>query len=165
MDNSNKDNSPELLAIEANKPVGGVRIPKKVSFELDVEKTLKGLILIGIIVIVCIYGYKGISYLVTSIMPGSNNQIAVLDMATLKRSYAKNAPDSVTAEQNGKKFDKYFSNLMELYRVKGYLVIDYSLTYSIPNSVKIVTYIDEDALYEELKSKGSELNKSGESNL
>ena len=77
-----KSDSAENVKLEAAKPVGCIRTTKKVTLEIDIEKTLKYLMLAGLAVLFVIYGYKGASFVYESVKAMSNPsyQIAVLEV-------------------------------------------------------------------------------------
>jgi len=152
MNEEQKNNLPEIKATESDVRIGSVKIPKKVAFEVDIEKALRWIIALGVLITVCIYGYKGIKSIDFSSAFETSTKIAVLDMPGLKKEFYKNNRLSEDNENPSAGFEKYFSKLMRFYRNEGYLVIDYSLTYSIPNTVKIVTYIDNETLSQSVTS-------------
>ncbi|ENR9963979.1 transcriptional regulator [Salmonella enterica] len=156
------DDSIEKVKLEAAKPVGGIRTPKKVTLEIDIEKTLKYLILAGLAVLVVIYGYKGANFVYDSIKSMTNPayQIAVLDMQTLRKEFNKQNPmsDSVQSKNN---FENYFKALMKVYSERGYLVIDASLAITIPDNVQIVSYIDLGDSFGEVQSLQNDTKESG----
>ncbi|MBL5885664.1 transcriptional regulator [Lelliottia amnigena] len=152
MSEEQKKDLPEIKAVDSDVRIGSVKIPKKVAFEIDVEKALRWIIVFGVLIAVCIYGYKGIKSIDFSSAFGNSTKVAVLDMPGLKKEFYKNTRPSGDNENPSARFEKYFSKLMRFYRSEGYLVIDYSLTYSIPNTVKIVTYIDNETLSQSVTS-------------
>lgn len=156
-----KSDSAENVKLEAAKPVGGIRTTKKVTLEIDIEKTLKYLMLAGLAVLFVIYGYKGASFVYESVKAMSNPsyQIAVLDMQTLRKEFNKQnpEPDLVQSKNN---FENYFKALMKVYRSRDYLVIDASLAVTIPDNVQIVSYIDLGGSFGEVQSLQGETKES-----
>ncbi|MGV7963681.1 transcriptional regulator [Photorhabdus tasmaniensis] len=156
-----KEVASEDMKLEANKPLGGVRSNKKVTLEIDIEKTLKFLILFGVAVILVIYGYKGGRFIFESAKALSHPayQIAVLDMPALRKEF--NIQNGNTNSASSKtNFEKYFKALMKVYRERGYLVIDATLAVTIPDNVEIVTYIDLDGNFDAVQSGQSNANES-----
>ncbi|EKA1638976.1 transcriptional regulator [Salmonella enterica] len=152
----------EKVELEAAKPVGGIRTTKKVTLEIDIEKTLKYLMLAGMAVLVVIYGYKGVYFVYDSVktMTKPAYQIAVLDMQTLRKEFNKQNPESDLV-QSKNKFENYFKALMKVYSERGYLVIDASLAVTIPDNVQIVSYIDLGESFGEVQSLQNDTKESG----
>lgn len=156
-----QSDSANSVKFDAAKPVGGIRATKKVTLEIDIEKTLKYLIVAGLAVLIVIYGYKGGRFVYDSfkLMTHPSYQIAVLDMQTLRKEFNKQYPvlDSQESKTN---FENYFKALMKVYRDRGYLVIDASLAVTIPENVQIVSYIDIGESYGEVQSLPGEPKES-----
>lgn len=152
MDNKEKDIEVKTVEVETDQPVGKSREPKKVTFELDIEKSLKWILIFFITLAAAIYGYKAISNLSISNPFAAKNNIAVLDLSLLRKEFNKNLATGTEPDVASKEFTTYFRKLMAVYRQNDYVVVDSSLVYSIPDSVKIVTYVDSDVLNGQLKS-------------
>ncbi|HFV9915614.1 TPA: transcriptional regulator [Salmonella enterica subsp. diarizonae serovar 61:l,v:z35] len=157
-----RTDSAEKVNIDAAKPVGGIRTTKKVTLEIDIEKTLKYLFLASLTVLVVIYGYKGAHFVYDSVKAMKNPayQIAVLDMQTLRKEFNKQNPESDLV-QSKYKFENYFKALMKVYSERGYLVIDATLAVTIPENVQIVSYIDLGGSFGEVQSLQSDTKESG----
>ncbi|EGE2353602.1 transcriptional regulator [Escherichia coli] len=162
VDPGTRTDSAEKVNIDAAKPVGGLRTTKKVTLEIDIEKTLKYLFLVSLTVLVAIYGYKGAHFVYDSVKAMKNPayQIAVLDMQTLRKEFNKQNPESDLV-QSKNKFEKYFKALMKVYSDRGYLVIDATLAVTIPENVQIVSYIDLGGSFGEVQSLQSDTKESG----
>jgi len=145
--------SADNVKLEAAKPVGGIRETKKVTLEIDIEKTLKYLMIAGMVVLLVIYGYKGACFVYDSIKVMSHPayQIAVLDMQSLRKEFNTQNPVSSSGLSKNN-FEKYFKALMKEYRDRGYLVIDASLAVTIPSNVEFVSYIDLGESIDEVQS-------------
>ncbi|EGV2764497.1 transcriptional regulator, partial [Escherichia coli] len=142
-------------------PVGGIRTTKKVTLEIDIEKTLKYLMVAGLAVLIVIYGYKGGRFVYDNFKAMSQPayQIAVLDMQTLRKVFNKQNP-VLDSQQSKTNFENYFKALMKVYRERGYLVIDASLAVTIPENVEIVSYIDLGGSFGEVQSLPGEPKES-----
>lgn len=167
MENNNDNKSPkqsdsaDSVKLDADKPVGGIRATKKVTLEIDIEKTLKYLMVAGLVVLIVIYGYKGGRFVYDSFktMIHPSYQIAVLDMQTLRKEFNKQNP-GVDTQQSKTNFENYFKALMKVYRDRGYLVIDASLAVTIPDNVQIVSYIDLGESFGDVQSLPGEPKES-----
>lgn len=146
MSEEHKNEVPEISVADKEVRISGVKIPKKVAFEIDAEKTLRRVLLLCLVLAIGIYAYKGIKSLDLSSVFEASPKVAVLDLPGLKKEFFTATRNTDNSNNANTEFTKYFTKLMRYYRNAGYLVIDYSLTYSIPNTVKIVTYIDDEAL-------------------
>ena len=156
MNEEHKKDLPEISTTDRDVRIDGVKIPKKVTFEIDVEKALRWLLALCIVIAIGIYAYKGIKSIDLSSIFETSTKVAVLDMPGLKKEFLKNTRVMNNSDNPNAEFNKYFSKLMRFYRNEGYLVIDYSLTYSIPNEVKIVTYIDNETLNQGVTSSDTD---------
>lgn len=162
MSEEQKKDVPEINARDRDVRIGGVKIPKKVAFEIDVEKTLWRVLVLCLVIAIGIYAYKGIKSIDLSSIFETSPKIAVLDLPGLKKDFFKNTRNTNSSDNVNEAFTKYFSKLMRFYRNEGYLVIDYSLTYSIPNTVKIVTYIDDETLNQGVTSLDASAHEENE---
>jgi hypothetical protein len=160
---TDKDDKKEITLPEVEAPVGGGRkAVKKVTLEFELEKVLKIAAGALLLTIVGIYGYKYISTFKMPTFGTDTPRIAVMNVSEIRDDFFRQNNFKNNDEREIAKLEPefriYTRKLMALYRLNGFLVIDSALTFSIPSSVKIVTYIDGDALMDELKSLGSNEN-------
>lgn len=142
-ESSEQNDSTDKLKFDVAKPVAGIRANKKVTLEIDIEKTLKYLMVAGLAVLIVIYAYKAGIFVYDSFktMTHSTYQIAVLDMQTLRKDFNRQN-QVVDSQQTKTSFENYFKSLMKVYRDRGYLVIDASIAVTFPDNIQIVSYID-----------------------
>ncbi|KOY62815.1 hypothetical protein AM629_06255 [Photorhabdus heterorhabditis] len=149
METMNNEPKSDERATSENEHVAPRSLKRKVTLEFELEKLLWVVVISGLVMAAVFFGYRFFSQVNFSSFGRSGPEIAVFDFLAVQEKYK--VDPTVPANSN---FDTYLRKLMALYRVRGYLVIDIKLTYTIPPNTKMVPYLSPADLAEELKSEG-----------